>query len=150
MIVAKRNLTVEIFWKVHAWLYRTSGGKIGAKTIGMPVLLLTTTGRKSHAPRRVALTYIPKGDACVVIASNVGEPRHPGWWHNLVANPKATIQRGTKITRVRAREAEGEEREELWAEAARTTDSYPVYAERTKRRIPVVVLEPEETVPSAV
>jgi deazaflavin-dependent oxidoreductase (nitroreductase family) len=108
----------------------------------MPVLLLTTTGRRSGKPRTRALTYLPQGDGAVVIASFLGEPRHPDWWLNLRADPRATVQRGGTVTVMRAREAEGEERTRLWRELLERAPDYAEYQTRTTRRIPVVVLEP--------
>jgi deazaflavin-dependent oxidoreductase (nitroreductase family) len=133
---------MELFWKLHPRLYRLTGGLIGGKVYGMPVLLLNTTGRRSGTPRTSALMYVPHGKACVVVASHAGEPTHPAWWHNLRATPRATIQRGREVTPVVAREAQGEERERLWAEFVRRDEGYAEYARRTTRRIPVVVLDP--------
>ncbi len=137
----RKSPIVELFWKVHPWVYRVTGGRIGGRIAGLPVLLLTTKGRKSGQPRTCALTYIPDDDASVVIASYAGEPRHPDWWLNLVADPRAEIQRGGEQLRVRAREAEGEERERFWNEIVRRQSAYAEYQTRTSRRIPVVVLE---------
>ena len=142
MPAVRRTKAMELFWKLHRFLYRVSGGRIGGRVVGMPVLMLTTTGRKSGVPRTNVLTYLPKGRVSVVFASNAGEPRHPAWWLNLAADPHATVQRGQEVTPVIAREAEGEERARLWDEVVRTEAGYAVYAERTTRRIPVVVLEP--------
>ena len=142
MPAVRRTKAMELFWKLHRFLYRVSGGRIGGRVVGMPVLMLTTTGRKSGAPRTNVLTYLPHGRVSVVFASNAGEPRHPAWWLNLAADPHATVQRGQEVTPVIAREAEGEERARLWDEVVRTEAGYAVYAERTTRRIPVVVLEP--------
>ncbi len=144
MPALKRSKAVELFWKAHRWVYEKTGGKIGAKVVGMPVLLLTTTGRKSGRPRTVALTYFEDDGRFVVIASYLGEPRHPSWWLNLTANPHATVQIGGRTIAVRAREAEGEERDRLWRRAVELMADYAVYQERTSRRIPVVVLEPVE------
>jgi len=142
MPAVRRTKAMELFWKLHRFLYRVSGGRIGGRVVGMPVLMLTTTGRKSGRPRANVLTYLPKGRASVVFASNAGEPRHPAWWLNLAADPHATVQRGRETMPVVAREADGEERARLWDEVVRTEAGYAVYAERTTRRIPVVVLEP--------
>ena len=141
-VAVRRNALTEAFWKVHRFLYRVSGGRIGGSVVGMPVLLLTTKGRKSGESRSNILTYIPKGRTSVVIASNAGEPRHPAWWLNLQADPHATVQRGQDLTPVIAREADGQERADLWAELLRMNASYAEYESRTTRRIPVVVLEP--------
>lgn len=141
-VAVRRNRFTEAFWKLHGWLFRVSGGRIGGRVVGLPVLMLTTTGRKSGEPRSNVLTYLPEGDAAVVFASNAGEPKHPAWWLNLLADPHATVQRGHEVVPVVAREAEGEERERLWNAIVRAQDAYAEYARRTSRRIPVVVLEP--------
>jgi len=142
MPAVRRTKFMEFMWKIHPWVYRTSGGRLLGSMMGMPVLLLTTKGRKSGEPRTRALMYLPKGDACVVIASFAGEPKHPAWWLNLQADPHATIERRGTVTRVVAREAEGNERAALWQEAVAAEAGYATYAERTTRQIPVVVLEP--------
>ena len=138
----RRNKLTEAIWRLHGVLFRISGGRIGGKIVGLPVLMLTTKGRKSGEPRSNVLTYLPKGRASVVFASNAGEPRHPGWWLNLLTDPHATVQRGQELFPVIAREAEGEERAQLWDEIVRAYDGYAEYERRTTRRIPVVVLEP--------
>ena len=143
MAAPTRSAAVELFWTIHRWLYRISRGRLGGRLINLPVLLLTTTGRKSGTPRTRALTYLSKGDAAIVIASFLGAPRHPDRWLNLRANPRATVQRGGEVRPVRAREAEGDERERLWREVVDRAPDYAEYQTRTTRRIPVVVLEPE-------
>lgn len=138
----RKTASVKLFWRLHPILYRWTGGAIGGRVIGMPVLLLTTTGRKSGRPRTKALTYLPKGDAFVVIASYLGEPNHPAWWLNLEANSDAKVRVGRRDVPVTAREARSEEREALWQEVVAATGEYAEYEARTTRRIPVVVLEP--------
>ncbi len=142
MPAVRRTKLMEFVWKIHPWIYRTSGGRLLGSMMGMPVLLLTTKGRKTGEQRTRALMYLPKGDACVVIASFAGEPKHPAWWLNLQADPHATVERRGVVTRVVAREAEGDERETLWREAVAAEGGYATYAERTTRQIPVVVLDP--------
>lgn len=136
-----RNALVELFWRIHPKLYHWTGGRIGGSIGPMSVLLLTTTGRKSGAPRTNALTYLPHGDDFVVIASVLGEPRHPAWWLNLAARPEATVEVGRERHVVRAREAEGAERETIWNAVVAKVPDYEEYRRRTSRRIPVVVLE---------
>jgi deazaflavin-dependent oxidoreductase (nitroreductase family) len=142
MAAVRRSWAVEQFWRIHPWLYRVSGGRIGGRVNGLPVLLLTTTGRKSGEPRTRALTYFPRGTTSVVVASYLGEPRHPDWWLNLRRDPAATVQRGGEVARVRAREADGAERERLWREITTSAPDYAEYQSRTERRIPIVLLEP--------
>lgn len=137
----KRNAFIELFWKVHPKLYRWSNGRIGGSMMGMPILLLTTTGRKSGLLRTKALMYLPHGENVVVIASILGEPRHPFWWLNLEADPNAFVEIGGFRYPVRAYEAESEEREEIWQLLIDKAPAYNQYQEQTDRRIPVVVLE---------
>ena len=128
---------------VHQWLYEQSDGRIGASLGGRPMLLLRTIGRRSREPRTAALLYVRDGDAYVVIASKGGAPQHPGWFHNLASRPDVDIQVGRQRIPVRARVAEGAERARLWTRADEVNQGqYAAYQSRTKRMIPVVVLEP--------
>ena len=136
------NLTFRITGAVHKSLYRLTGGRVGGKIGNLPVLLLTSTGRKSGKSRTNPLLYAPVGDGYAVIASKGGAPRHPLWYLNLQANPGAKVRVGRETRQVRARDAEGDERERLWRSLADVFPGYDTYAEKTSRRIPVVVLEP--------
>jgi F420H(2)-dependent quinone reductase len=142
MPAVRRTTFMEIIWKLHRFIYRASGGRVGAAIGGTPVLLLVTTGRRSGEQRPVTLTYFEDGDRLVVIGSNAGEDRHPAWWLNLQEHPDAVVQIGGATTRVRAVEALGEERERLWAKLTRRDPAYEEYQLRTDRRIPVVLLQP--------
>ena len=135
-----RSFWVELFWFWHKRLYRWSNGRIGGRAANLPVLLLETVGRKSAEPRINALTYLPWEESFVVIASVLGEPRHPGWYFNLQARPEVTIQVGARRIAVRARDAEGVEREAIWGKLVEESPDYAQYRERTGRQIPVVVL----------
>jgi len=142
----KRNHLIKLFWRIHPKIYHWSGGRIGSSIMGLPVLLLTTKGRKTGLLRTKALMYIPYGENFVVYASNLGESKHPAWWLNLETNSKATVEvKGTSYN-VRAREAEGEEREKLWHKVTDRVPAYNQYQTRTSRRIPVVVLEREQPI----
>jgi deazaflavin-dependent oxidoreductase (nitroreductase family) len=114
------------------------GGKIGKA----PVLLLTTAGRKSGQPRTQPLLYTQAADGYAVIASKGGAAQHPLWYLNLQANPRAEVTVGRETRQVHARDAQGEERERLWRALADLLPGYDKYAQKTSRRIPVVVLEP--------
>jgi deazaflavin-dependent oxidoreductase (nitroreductase family) len=107
----------------------------------MPVLLLTSRGRRSGQERTSALLHLRDGERFVVIASNAGEDRHPAWWLNLRAQPRGEVELGRHRIAVRAREAEGPERQQLWTRWLEADPSYDEYRKRTTRRIPVVVLE---------
>ena len=126
----------------HAFWYQLSGGIIGAKVSGMPVLLLTTTGRKSGRKRTTPLTHQRDGDSYVVIASNGGHDNHPTWYLNVRANPDAEIVIGREKTRVRAETANDADRERLYAQAVSVFPGYAEYQQQTKRKIPVVIFRP--------
>lgn len=127
--------------KLAVWLYRRTGGAIGGTLRGAPVLLLTTTGRKTGRKWTTPLIYGQDDDRLVLIASFGGSDRHPAWWLNLQASKRGTVQLGRDTFDVVPREAEGAERERLWAEMVRLYPGYDTYATKTSRRIPVVVLE---------
>lgn len=133
---------LTLSWRVHRWLFRVSGGRIGPRVNGFAILLLTTRGRRSGEPRPVALQYLPHGDGYAVIGSRGGDDRHPDWWRNLEAAPEAEVQIGTTHVGVRARETLGEERTELWDRFVAIDNAYADYERRTTRVIPVVVLDP--------
>lgn len=132
---------VRGFLRTAVWLYRRSGGKIGGTMFGAPVLLLTTTGRKSGRSWTVPLMYQTDGDRWVIIASNGGSPKHPAWWLNLRSQPEASVQIGRQTYPVSAVEAVGEDRERLWRRMADMYKGYDGYAQKTTREIPVVVLQ---------
>ena len=130
--------------KVHTWVYRATGGRIGQTAGHITNLLLTTTGRRSGAARTVALAYMADGDNWILVASNRGADRHPAWWLNLKGDPNATIEIGRESIEVAARETQGEERARLWSLLTRYNPPYASYEKMTARRIPVVVLERRE------
>jgi deazaflavin-dependent oxidoreductase (nitroreductase family) len=130
-----------LFGQEHVRVYRETGGKRGYHWRGTTILLLTTTGRLSGEERTTPLIHRTVDGAWVVIASRGGAPCNPRWFLNLEADPNATIQvRGERIA-VRARVAEGEERERLWKLMTENRPDYDDYQRKTRRTIPVVVLE---------
>jgi deazaflavin-dependent oxidoreductase (nitroreductase family) len=107
------------------------------------MLLLDHAGAKSGVERTTPLLYVRDGEDIVVIASKGGFPKHPAWYHNLIANPDTRVQVGSHVLPVHARVAKPEERERLWALAVKAYPGYEDYAVRSKgREIPLVVLEP--------
>jgi deazaflavin-dependent oxidoreductase (nitroreductase family) len=129
--------------RVHVFLYRASGGRIGGRfRKTAPVLLLTTTGHKTGKQRTTPLLYVEDGGRYAVVGSVGGAPAHPGWYLNLRANPAATIQLGRRTLRVTAETAGPEERGRLWALVTRMYPSYDAYQAKTSREIPVVILSP--------
>jgi len=135
------NLGFRILGGVHRRIYRLTGGKVGGRLGKLPVLLLTTTGRKTGRPRTQPLVYTQVGDGYAVIASKGGAAQHPLWYLNLREDPSAAVTVGRETRKVRARDAEGGERERLWRTLADLYPGYERYAQKTSRRIPVVVLE---------
>lgn len=126
------------FTAAHAGLYRRFGliRRIG----DAPILLLTTTGRRSGRQRTVPVMYVPGGDP-VLVASNGGTKGHPSWFLNLREDPEVWIEIGGRRTAARARITNGEERARLWGEAVSIYPSYASYQRKTERELPVVVLE---------
>lgn len=111
---------------------------------GLPIVELTTTGARTGLPRTLPIVGMPDGDRLVLLASNYGNPKHPAWYHNLRAHPECTVRfRGEELP-MRAFEAEGDERERLWALDLTVYPTRAAYAQWTNgRRIPVMVLEPQ-------
>ena len=128
----------------HAAIYRASGGKLAGRMFNSPVLLLSTTGRKTGRERTTPLLYLEDGENLVVVASVGGAPRHPDWYWNLKANPEARVQMQERTLRVRAQEAEGDEKHRLWRRVVEMYPPYEDYQRRTEREIPVFVLRPTE------
>jgi deazaflavin-dependent oxidoreductase (nitroreductase family) len=128
--------------KLNVPLYRLSGGRIFGKVNRAPVLLLTTTGRKSGRARTAPVVYLADGESFVVIGSNAGHSRAPAWSLNLKATPEAEIEVGRKKLPVRARIAEGGERADLWRRHNEQYAGFDDYEARTDRDIAVFVLEP--------
>jgi len=120
--------------------FRSSGGKLGGAFEGAPVLLLTTTGAKSGRPRTSPMMYLPEGERIIVFASNEGKDNHPSWYHNLRANPTATVEIGTETFTVTATEITGAEHDRLYAIQAERYPGFAKYRERTERVIPVIEL----------
>ncbi|HEX3318932.1 MAG TPA: nitroreductase family deazaflavin-dependent oxidoreductase [Solirubrobacteraceae bacterium] len=127
-------------WNVP--IYRASRGRLMGRVGRAPVLLLTTTGRKSGQPRTAPVLYLDDDGRFIVIGSNAGNTKAPAWAHNLEANPDAEIQAGRRKGRVRARIAQGDERAELWRKMNDQYAGFDHYAGRTTRDIRVFVLEP--------
>lgn len=125
------------------WLYRLSGGLIGERQLRYHMLLLDTVGRKSGKPRTHTLLYFRDGERYIVVGSNFGGPKNPGWYWNLRAQPYTRIQAGRRRLAVVASEAEGDERARLWPRAVAEYANYANYQQHTSRLIPIVILTPE-------
>ena len=121
--------------------FRATGGKVGGPFEGAPLLLLHSTGAKSGQDRVAPVMYLADGDDLVVFASKAGADTNPDWFHNLKANPDTRVEVGADTVAVRARVAEGEERDRLFDRQKAAYPGFADYEAGTDRVIPVVVLE---------
>jgi deazaflavin-dependent oxidoreductase (nitroreductase family) len=127
----------------HVRQYRETDGEVGYIWNGAPILLLTTTGRRSGEQKTSALIFGRDGDDYLIVGSMGGAPKHPSWYLNLSANPDVEIQvRGDRIPAV-ARTASDDEKARLWQIMTEVWPNYDVYQARTDRSIPVVVISPK-------
>ena len=133
-------------FRLHRVVYRASGGRLLPTSGRMPVLLLTTTGRKTGLERTWPLSYFMDEDRYVLVASNRGRDDHPGWYLNLTAHPEAVAQIGSERVPVVAEVASASDRARLWEEAMRLEPLYAAYQRGTQRLIPVVLLRPHREV----
>src|SRR2546421_7000121 len=127
----------------HNALYRLTGGRIGHRMPGAPpMLLLDNVGARTGKKRTNALGYLADDGDYVVVASKGGWPKHPGWYHNLRANPDTTAQVGSRRLSVHAHTATPEERKRLWPKVVDLYGGYAGYQKKTDREIPLVILSP--------
>jgi deazaflavin-dependent oxidoreductase (nitroreductase family) len=144
-LVTRPRPIVTRFTRLHARVLRASRGRIRRSRVlaaGLPVLALTTTGRRSGRVRSTVVAYMRVGDAYVVTAANLGSERDPAWFLNLLAHPDAVVELDGRRTDVVARRATGEEGEQLWARWVERLPASETYRRIAGREIPVVVLEP--------
>lgn len=143
MAIADR-LTHHVL-RLHAAIYEGTDGRIGHGMIGVPTLMLRSTGRKSGQRRTNSLVYARDGDHYLVVPSNGGAPKAPGWLHNVRAQPQVEIQikRERRSARAEVIEPGAEDFERLWKLVNENNhDRYIAYQARTDRRIPVVAISP--------
>jgi deazaflavin-dependent oxidoreductase (nitroreductase family) len=145
--VTLRRWLIRGLSKTHLAVYRLSRGRFLSRVAGMPVLLLTTTGRRSGRARTTPLTFFRDGADLVVIASNGGADRPPDWSLNLQQNPVAVVEIGADKLTVQARTASAEERDRLWVGITATYSGYARYQQKAARQIPVLILMPERDPP---
>jgi len=133
----------QVMSSTHVFFYKLSGGRIGGRMHKVPVLLLTTTGRKTGRKRTTPLLYIRDGNRLVIVASNGGRAMDPSWWMNLKRNPIGMVQVKSLKETVYAQRAIGSEKERLWRLMTTAYPTYDDYQKKTDRDIPVVVLMPK-------
>ena len=131
---------ISLIGDEHVKVYRETNGEQGYLWNGAPILLLTTTGRKSGEARTSALIFGRDGDDLLLVASQGGAPTHPNWYHNLNANPDVEVQVQGDVFRATARTANDDEKARLWSIMTDVWPNYDQYQERTDRQIPLVVL----------
>lgn len=122
--------------------YEASGGTEANTLNGRPIIILTTIGAKTGKIRKTPLMRIEHDGSYAVVASKGGAPKHPVWYHNLVAHPEVELQDGATKKKYLAHEASGEEKAAWWARATETWPDYDEYQTKTDRQIPLFVLTP--------
>jgi deazaflavin-dependent oxidoreductase (nitroreductase family) len=137
------DFAIKIVTTIHKTVFRASNGKLLNRGSGMPVLMLTTTGRKSGQPRETMLTSpLQDGDKVMLVASKGGDDRNPAWFLNLSAHPKVSVLMNGRRTAMTAHVADPIEKAELWPRIIADHTNYADYQAKTDRDIPVIVLEP--------
>lgn len=139
--ISQNPWLIPAITRVHRWLYQRLGGRFVAKAGPSTVMLLTTLGRRSREERVTPLLYIEDAGRFVIVASNGGQEKIPGWWFNLQAEAEARVQCGREHCDVVAREANETELKELWPKLMASYEFFDDYQDRTERTIPVVILE---------
>jgi deazaflavin-dependent oxidoreductase (nitroreductase family) len=128
--------------RLHAWVLRRTGGRLGGRALGADVLVLSTTGRRSGRQRDAPVFFVPYGQGFAVLAANAASARPPAWWLNLQQHPDAeALVRGHTYS-VRSRAASEQETAELWPRLAENYSGIEHYRSVARRELPVVVLEP--------
>lgn len=134
---------MRLQWRAHHLLWDLSGGRLGRRAVGMPVLELVTTGHKSGEDRSILITYVETPSGPALAGTNAGVERNPAWVRNLRADPDARIRRDGRWRQVRARFPEAAERDQIWAGFVEADNGYAAYENMVNREIPIVVLESE-------
>jgi F420H(2)-dependent quinone reductase len=140
-LVAHRERFYRAFGKLHTRLLVRTSGRPEHLTLRLRCLVLETVGRNSGRLHRVALAYMPDGDAFVVLASNFGQDSEPAWWRNLQAGRDAIVHVGGRLVSVRAREITGPERDAMISRAMTHNKQWRTYATTMRRPLPVIRLE---------
>ena len=139
-----RDLTAKSATRIHRTFFDLSKGKIGGKAGGLPVVRLTTKGRKSGKERvSMLLSPVQDGDRVILVASYGGAEYHPAWYLNLSQNPAVRIRINRQDRSMKARTADSEEKAALWPEVVKAYPAYRRYQEKATRDIPVVILQPD-------
>jgi F420H(2)-dependent quinone reductase len=127
---------------VNVFFYRLTDGKFMGRLKGSPICLVTMKGRKSGRELIIPLMYTPHGEDVLIVASLGGAPRHPVWYHNIMAHPDVTIQVGDRVRKMRAHQASTAEKAELWPLCVASYPDFAAYQAKTERDIPLIVCQP--------
>jgi deazaflavin-dependent oxidoreductase (nitroreductase family) len=134
---------IRVMSLVNTWIYRLSGGRLGGRWMyNAPILLLTTTGRKSGEKRTAPLLYLEDGERVIVVGSQGGMSKDPLWVRNLDASPDVEIEIGSRRRPMRARRGTPDEKARYWPALCKMYPDYADYQARTLREIPVILLDP--------
>lgn len=129
-------------FSLMTFLYRATKGKFGGEVQGLPVLLLTTTGRKSGKQRTTPLGFFEEDGGYVISATNAGFENNPGWFFNLTANPHVKVEIKDQPLEANAEITTGDRRKQLWDRLVQLAPGYGNYATKTAREIPMIILHP--------
>lgn len=132
----------KIMVAVNVFFYRLTGGKFMGTLKGSPICLVTMKGRKSGRTLIIPLMYTAHGEDVLLVASQGGAPRHPVWYHSIMANPDVVIQDGSRVRKMRARQASAAEKAELWPLCVASYPDFAAYQARTDRDIPLIICQP--------
>lgn len=135
------QMLLRLVGKLHVGLYRLTNGRVGGSMRGAPILLLTTTGRRTGKRRTTPLLYLRDGNDAVVVASAGGNDRAPAWSVNLRHEPRTTVRIRGETTAMTSRVATPDEKARLWPLLAAMYPPYDSYQKRTERQIPVIILQ---------
>lgn len=128
--------------RLHSFIYRLSGGRLLSRISSGPVLLLTTTGRRSGKLHTRPLVYLPDGERYVVVGSAAGQAEHPDWVRNVLAQATVLVQTGNHRRIMRAELARGSEHAKLWPKVVELFPGFAAYQYATMRELPIIVLSP--------
>jgi len=141
--MAESNRTImRLQWRLHRALWNASGGRLGRRVIGMPVVEVVTIGRRSGAERQILITYVDDGGCPAIVGTNAGRDTDPAWALNLRAQAEVSARWDGEWRRVEAVELDGDAWERVWASAVAASPGYADYARTLTRPIPIFRLEP--------
>lgn len=134
---------IRLITKSNYIIYRASRGRLWNTTAGLPVIILSVTGRKTGKTHTFPIGALPDGERMVLIGSNGGRDQHPAWYHNILANPQVRFEQNGETVQATASVAEPEEYERLWQALMGISPDYNLYTRMTTRKIPLVILTPQ-------